>query len=273
VLSSRASLAGFGVPEIARRDAIDRVRTMAGCNNVSVLPDPPPSSSSHRAGKVPSIKGLVFKEFVKWYEDSRGREASLQAYRSLPAELRAHLDPERDTFGILASSWYPVHIVSGLLESITLGLAPEERSALLRDGVHHAIGVTLTGVYKVLFQTLVTPERHAKYAQKIWNQYYNTGTVVGALLDPNRATQVITDWSGHHPLLCELSISSLTVFHEHMGCRNVRVRRTSCVLDARLSARHARRSSSTKLKAVRPAEVVVELHVEACRFLIQWDPR
>ncbi len=225
---------------------------------------------------------------MKWYDDTRGRELTLRAYQSLPPELRAHLDPERECFGILASTWYPVHIVSGLLESITLGLAPEERSTLLRNGVHHAIGVTLTGVYKVLFQTLVTPERHAKYAQKIWNQYFNTGTVVGAMLDANRSEQIITDWPGHHPLLCELSISSLTVFHEHMGCTNVRVRRTSCVLDARMSARHARRPSSTHMRAVRrtddaapapPSSIPVsvprappsEPYVAACRFLIQWD--
>jgi hypothetical protein len=235
---------------------------------------------SLRPGKVPSIKGLVFKEFVKWYEESRGRERTLRAYDSLPEELRDHLDPQREHFGLLASTWYPASIVSGMLEAITFGLAPDERAALLRDGVHHAIGVTLTGVYKVLFQTLVTPERHAKYAQKIWNQYYNTGTVVGEMLEANRSQQIVTDWPGHHPLLCELSISSLTVFHEHMGCKNVRVRRTSCVLDARLSARHARRPSSTKMRAVRPDEDAgappappSTPRIEACQFLIQWDER
>jgi hypothetical protein len=206
--------------------------------------------SSLRTGKTPSIKGLVFREFVKWYEETRGREPTLRAYASLPEELRAHLDPQREYFGILASTWYSVDIICVMLEAITLGLAPEARSALLRDGVEHAIHVTLTGVYKVLFQTLVTPERHAKYAQKIWNQYYNTGTVAGAMLDDHRSEQVITEWDGHRPLLCELSLSSLTAFHAHMDCKNVRVRRTSCVLDARLAARHAR-----------------------CRFLIQWDER
>ena len=103
------------------------------------------------------------------------------------------------------------------------------------------------------------------------------------MLDDHRSEQVITSWDGHHPLLCELSISSLTAFHEHMGCTNVRVRRTSCVLDARLAARHALRPSSTKVRAVRPAELAAvptaplappsEARVETCRFLIQWDER
>ena len=247
-------------------------------NNVGVLPVPPPPSSV--PGKTPSIKGLVFKEFVRWYEDTRGHEAALEAYRSLPEELQRHLDPERECFGILASTWYPVTVVSGLLESITLGLAHEARGTFLRAGVHHSIGVTLTGVYRVLFQTLVTPERHARYAQKIWNQYYNTGTVVGVMLDEHRSEQIITDWAGHHPILCELSLSSLTVFHEHMGCKNVRVRRTSCVLDSRAAAARLRRPSSTKLRAVQPSEVSplpppssAEPVVPACRFLIQWDDR
>jgi hypothetical protein len=260
VLSSRASVAGFAV-SLAR----------AGCNNESVVPVPPPPSSV--TGKTPAIKGLVFKEFVRWYEDTRGHDATLQAYGSLADDLRRHLDPDRECFGILASTWYPVAIVSGLLEAITFGLAPDDRSALLRDGVHHAIGVTLTGVYRVLFQTLVTPERHAKYAQKIWNQYYNSGTVVGTMLDENRSEQVVTDWSGHHPLLCELSLSSLTVFHEHMGCKNVRVRRTQCLLDARLGGSRSRRPSSMRMRAVRPGETPPSDDVPACRFLIQWDGR
>jgi len=201
----------------------------------------------------------------------------MRTYTSLPAELRAHLDPERESFGILASTWYPAAMVGVMLETITVGLDHDDRAALLRDGVHHAIGSTLTGVYRVLFETLVTPERHAKYAQKIWNQYYNTGTVVGAMRDEHHSEQTVTDWAGHHPLLCELSLSSLTVFHEHMGCTNVRVRRTSCVLDARAAAR--RRPSSTKIPVVRPGETTPPVpsapgsdpQLAACRFLIQWD--
>ena len=126
----------------------------------------------------------------------------------------------------------------------------------------------------------MTPERHARYAQKIWNQYYNTGIVTGEMRDACHSEQMVTDWEGHHPLLCELSLSSLTVFHEHMGCKNVRVRRTSCVLDSRMSAARLRRPSSTKILAVRPAEAFAapaapgsEPLLAACRFLIQWDPR
>ncbi len=239
----------------------------------------PPS----RVSKVPSIKGLVFREFVRWYEDTRGREATLRAYGALSESLRAHLDPDRECFGILAGSWYPVDIIGGMLESITWGLTLEQRSALLRSGVQHSVGATLTGVYKVLFKTLVTPERHAKYAQKIWDNYSNTGTVHGRMLGEHRSEQWVVDWSGHHPLLCELSIWSLTVFHEHMGCTNVKVSRSACVLD---SQRSLRRPSSTKMKAVDPSTVVppppssaslfgddAGERPEGCRFLIQWQSR
>ena len=235
--------------------------------------------------KVPSIKGLVFREFVRWYEATRGREAALRARDALPLELRAHLDPDRDSFGLLAGSWYPTSIAGGMLESITWGLGPLERSAMLREGIEHAVGTTLTGVYRVLFKTLVTPERHAKYAQKIWDNYYNTGIVQGAMLAENRSEQWVKDWSGHHPLLCELSIWSLTVFHQHMGCKNVKVSRSRCVLDATRSMRGGvRRPSSTQMRAVgammgdgQPAQIPplapVESRGEACRFLIQWDSR
>ncbi len=233
--------------------------------------------------KVPAIKGLVLREFIRWYEATRGREVALRARDALPLELRAHLDPERELFGLLAGSWYPASVASGLLESITSGLGPLQRTAMLREGIEHAVGTTLTGVYRVLFKTLVTPERHAKYAQKIWDNYYNTGIVQGAMLADNRSEQWVKDWPGHHPVLCELSIWSLTVFHQHMGCTNVKVNRSRCVLDGQHSTRGGvRRPSSTQMRAVgammgegQPAQIPplapVESHGEACRFLIQWD--
>jgi len=202
------------------------------------------------------MKGLVFREFVRWYEDTRGRELTLRAYRSLPDTLRAHLDPDREYFGLLAASWYPTEIATAMLESITWALTPEQRTTLLRTGVEHAVGVTLTGVYKILFRTLVTPERHAKYAQKIWDNYYNTGIVEGRMLGENRSEQWVTDWSGHHPLLCELSIWSLTAFHQHMGCSDVKVSRSACVLDGQRSLRSG-----------------LQPEAAGCRFLIQWRSR
>jgi hypothetical protein len=156
-----------------------------------------------------------------------------------------------------------VEVAGGMLEAITFGLTREQRSELLRTGVEQAVGSTLTGVYKVLFKTLVTPERHAKYAQKIWDNYYNTGTVQGRMLDEHRSEQWVTNWPGHHPLLCELSISSLTVFHQHMGCTNVKVNRTACVLDARMSTLPARRLSTTPSTP----------ELEGCQFVIQWQSR
>jgi len=249
-----------------------------------------PTSRAFERAKTPSIKGLVFREFVRWYEQTRGRDATLRAYSSLSEPLRAHLDPGRECFGILAGSWYPVDIVGGMLESITWGLTLEQRSALLRSGVAHSVGVTLTGVYKVLFRTLVTPERHAKYAQKIWDNYYNTGTVRGRMLAENRSEQWVTDWSGHHPLLCELSIWSLTVFHEHMGCTNVKVSRSACVLGSQMSPRAPRGPSSTQMKAVDPSKATPPApssssmlggittedpyqRPDGCRFSIQWQTR
>jgi hypothetical protein len=239
---------------------------------------------------VPSIKGLVIREFLRWYEESRGRESTMRAYGSLPEELRAQLDPERDCFGMLAGSWYPIAIVTGMLESITWGLGPEERSTVLREGVRHSVGVTLTGVYRVLFRTLMTPERHARYAQKIWDNYYDSGTVTGRMLSETRAEQCVSDWPGHHPILCELSIWSLTVFHEHMGCKNVKVSRSSCVVDGQHSRRRpssqgmraASRvitdappppSSSARSLDAEPPSPPSDRPSEGCRFLIQWSER
>ncbi len=180
--------------------------------------------------RTPSIKGIAFREFIGWYELTRWREAMLRAIEALPLDLRFMIQPDLPHSGLLPGSWYPTALAAKLLENVTWGLDLEQRAALLREGVELAVGVTLTGVYRVLFNTLMNPERHAKYAQKIWDNYYNTGKVVGTLIAPGRAEQGVTDWSGHHPLLCELSIWSLTTFHKHMKCKNVKVSRSACIL-------------------------------------------
>lgn len=62
----------------------------------------PFSARAPGAARVSPIKGLVFRELLKWYEETRGREETMRVYRTLPDELRPHLDPDRDCFGILA---------------------------------------------------------------------------------------------------------------------------------------------------------------------------
>lgn len=206
------------------------------------------------------MKGLAFREFVAWYGRTRGEEAMLRAFESMaPALERAGLARDRECFGILPGSWYPVSIATGLLQRITLGHGIEERNAVLRDGARHTLEVTLRGVYRVLFRKLMTPERHARYTQNVWSNFYNTGTVTGRVLEDGRAEQVVVDWAGHHPLLCELSIWSLTTMYEMMELANVRVRRTSCA--------HAPGATGRA-----PAFGADDAEPPACRYLITWDP-
>lgn len=184
------------------------------------------------AVRDPRVKGIAFREFVRWYEQTHGHDALRRAWQSLPDPLRAQLDPERECFGLLAGSWYPIAIVTRLLESITQGLDPKARTTLLRHGIEHTLDVALSGVYRTLFDTLMTPEREARYAQKIWSSFYDTGELEGRILGPGRSEHVVKNWDGHHPLLCELTLWALSLIHERMGCKDVKVRRTSCLRDA-----------------------------------------
>lgn len=193
---------------------------------------------------MPKIKGLAFREFVRWYNTEHGPSVLQASAQALPNDLRAQLDVSRADFGILAGSWYPVVMATTFLEAISRGLSPEQRMEVLRGATDQALGNMLTGVYRSLFEKLVTPERHARYAQNIFRTFYNTGTVVGEVLEPGRAEQAVSDWAGHHPILCELSVLSLTAFHRSMKLENVRVTRLSCILGG----------------------------APSCRFSIRWDP-
>jgi len=133
---------------------------------------------------VPKIKGLAFREFVRWYNTEHGPSVLQASAQALPNDLRAQLDVSRADFGILAGSWYPVVMATTFLEAISRGLSPEQRMEVLRGATDQALGNMLTGVYRSLFEKLVTPERHARYAQNIFRTFYNTGTVVGEVRGP-----------------------------------------------------------------------------------------
>ena len=184
---------------------------------------PPPSV------RVPSMRGSTFREFVRWYEHTHGRDRALSMYDRLPYHLCVGLNREVEGFGLLPSAWYPMELVHRLLEMATEGLAPRERIAMVREGARQAVTTTLHGIYQAIYRAVATPELHARYTARVWGLYYNTGVVQGVMVGPNRSERTIQRWTGHHVLLCETTAEALGVMHEMMGLKRVTVARTMCV--------------------------------------------
>jgi hypothetical protein len=190
-----------------------------------VMPEPEqPDPRGH-------LKGVVFREFVAWFEAAHGHTEALRIYQNVPSAVavRLEVDATRPAWGILPSRWYEARDVHVLLDLMLDGRSESERGRLVDEGADAVIEKMLTGVYRTFFKLLVTPNRYAKYAQNLWSLNFDTGRLEVEIVNPRRSESQIVDWAGHHPFLCDVMVRAGTAIFSAMGCKDVVGVRTRCV--------------------------------------------
>jgi hypothetical protein len=182
--------------------------------------------------KPPSsrAKGAAFKELLIWLDQRLGREKLLQALARLPHEYKGIIWPESDNFGILAGSWYPLPCVHKLLDGLTASMTRQKRFELAQEAARVVMNVTLHGIYKAVVRAFVSPALYAKFATKLWQSYYDSGDFKVIIApDGHSADCTISNWSGHHPFVCDMNITAATAIYEAMGQKGVSTRRVACI--------------------------------------------
>jgi hypothetical protein len=180
----------------------------------------------------PKVKGVAVREFLRWYVAARGTRALEKTVAMMPPEQQRSLNLAEPALGLLAGTWYPAPMIHRLLDGMTAGLRGPERLALIRDGAKATIRETLSGVYKVLFQAMMSPERYARNAQQLFSRYHNTGVMTKTAIetpDGPGHLSVIRDWHGHHPTLCDFITHTAEYVYFALGCRDLTIKKTGCV--------------------------------------------
>jgi hypothetical protein len=189
----------------------------------SALVRPTPSRLAH-------VKGTGLFALFDWYVSEHGRASLVRLLTDLSPADRGRFDLHDERWGVLASEWYPAPLAHELLERMTAGLDDEARAGAAWRMGQRAAETTLTGIYRLLFQAMLTPERYARHAQTLFSRYFDDGRIVKEPRGPRRHHTTIRDWGGHHPLLCSLFLSSSVYVYTALGCRHVTSRRLSCVV-------------------------------------------
>jgi hypothetical protein len=180
----------------------------------------------------PMIKGAVMRDFVVWYGDRHGAEALKRMGERLPPDVREIIDTGSPTFRLLGSLWYPARIVHAFLEVLAQGRTAAEMNKLLHDANRSFIKTgARQSVYRFLLERLVTPEMYAVLVPRFWKQLHSTGDRRVKITRPGFAESTVSNWPGHHPLLCTMVIETMCTVFETMGCKNVSWERVSCVSD------------------------------------------
>jgi hypothetical protein len=175
------------------------------------------------------IKGAGIQPFLTWYAGRWGRDRLLAAARGLPPDLAGVFDLADPVLGVLPSQWFPARAIHGLLNGLMDAHTPEERLRISREGATAVIESTLKGVYRWLFERMMTPDRYGRSAQRLFSRYYEPGNMVKLPLGEHGHLSVVTEWGGHHPLLCDFLIHTAEYVYGALGCRDLKIRRTACV--------------------------------------------
>jgi hypothetical protein len=175
------------------------------------------------------VKGAAFREFCGWLRGELGGDALRPILERLPLEHRRVFDPQHPKLGILAATWYPGATLHAFLDSIAIDRSDAEMARIATDGARGALEATLTGVHRAVLRVVGSPDLHARFAQRLWDVYYEEGVVTSERSGPREQLIRYSKWESHHPTLCQITTASdLTVF-SLMGLAGVSVSQVSCI--------------------------------------------
>lgn len=181
------------------------------------------------AASEPRIKGAAIQPFLAWYAREWGREPLREAVAGIPQPLRACFNLDDEQLGVLPSAWYPAASIHAFLDRLLARHDAAERRRITAEGARAVIESTLTGVYRWLFQVMMSPERYARNAHKLFSRYYEPGTMLKQPLGERGHLTIVRDWPGHHPLLCDFLVHTAEYVYSALGCRELEIRRVACI--------------------------------------------
>jgi hypothetical protein len=176
----------------------------------------------------PKTKGAAIREMLLWHSNRYGHAATVALSARVPPHLLGMLDLTHPALGFLSASWYPMSLTYPMLDVILEQYGGEGRelaAAVNREVVPKMI----RGVYRVLFDTLASPELYARHIHRIWRRLHTTGDRRMHIVEPGEAISVVENWPGHHPFTCWTTIYTMAYVFEAMGYKHWSIERTACV--------------------------------------------
>lgn len=177
------------------------------------------------------IKGVAIREFLAYLREELGDEAVIAAMRTFSAEDQTLIDLSHPHLGFLGGSWYEARLVGGFMDALieTGGLTKRTQDRLAEGGTRRTLSRNLNGIHRAILRIVGTPERHARFAQRLWDTYFGEGTIESTSVGDRKQQIRYFGWDGHHPWLCGTLSTASVVLYEHMGLQGVQVRRLGCI--------------------------------------------
>jgi hypothetical protein len=176
----------------------------------------------------PKTKGAAIREMLLWHSNRYGHAATVALCDRVPQDLLGMLDLTKPGLGVLGASWYPISLTYPMLDRVLEQYGGEGRelaAAVNRDLVPKMI----RGIYRMVFQTVASPELYARHVPRLWRRLHTTGDRRMRIVEEGEALSVVENWPGHHPFMCWTAIYTMAYVFEAMGYKHWSVERTACV--------------------------------------------
>lgn len=175
------------------------------------------------------IKGAVLRAFLDCYGERFG-QSRLRALADRASEIHTERRGEPiNILELLPSTFYPVAISHACLDALSEGETEQSLGRLARETTRAVIAASTNSVYRFVLARLVSPELYAYSVPRFWKQLHTTGERQLTILGKGSAESVVSNWPGHHPLLCTFTIETMVSIFEAMGLKDVRWKRLECV--------------------------------------------
>lgn len=175
------------------------------------------------------IKGAVFREFVGWLQDDQGIPAVDALVEAMPAPDRPVFHRGARYLGLLSASWYDTGSVHAFLDALRDAHDSRAIDRIVHDGAVASLNRTLTGVHRAMLRVVGSPDLHARFAQRLWDTYYDEGEVISTRVRPTAQRIAYRGWRAHHGLLCRITSAADEVVFPQMGLRGVSVSQECCI--------------------------------------------
>lgn len=152
-------------------------------------------------------------------------------------EDRGLLNATSPALGIRGSAWYPSPLVHAALDVVAENMGREAQRKFVRDACADVVPRMVAGPYRALFELLASPSLYSRLIQHAWRQLHTTGERTMVLPGPGEAESELSNWPGHHPILCDVTVETMAALFRIMLGSQVQVRRLSCVSEGAATCR------------------------------------
>jgi hypothetical protein len=190
------------------------------------------------------VKGAAVRELLAWSLERLAPGTGERMIGRMRPEDRALLVPDAPALGIRGSKWYPSPLVHSVLDVFAESVGGEAQHGFMRDACAAVIPRMVAGPYRALFGLLASPSLYARLIQHGWRQLHTTGQRSMVLPRPGEAESQINNWSGHHPILCEVTVETMATLFRVMLRSDIQVQRVACVSEGAPCCRALLRWSS-----------------------------